>query len=175
MIDPDTGQTIAHPVRINRSAQWFPEHLGWVGKLFECRLATAGGFDVRHGEVLSLLHYEPGHRYKAHYDCISSKQAESAEGLAEGGQRSLTILLALGDDDYSGGETWFPHLDAGARATTGELLRFNNTNADGEPLRSSLHEGQPVTEGQKWLLSKWVREHETPYGREICLFPDSGN
>jgi prolyl 4-hydroxylase len=169
VIDPDTGKPIAHPVRINQCAQWYPEHLGWVGKLFETRLAVSGGYRAARGEVPSLLHYTPGQRYKAHLDCISDKQAGSQEGLAQGGQRTLTILLALGDDGYDGGETWFPHLEAGARAATGELLRFNNTGDDGQALRSSLHAGQPITAGEKWLLSKWVRERETPYGREICL------
>ncbi|MEJ2129627.1 MAG: 2OG-Fe(II) oxygenase [Woeseiaceae bacterium] len=169
VIDPDSGEAIAHPVRINQSAQWFPEQLGWIGKLFEQRLAVAGGYDVAHGEVPSLLHYGPGQRYKAHLDCISRKQAESPEGIEQGGQRTLTLLLSLGDDDYEGGETWFPHFDAGAKARTGELLRFNNTDAAGEPLRNSLHAGQPLASGEKWLLSKWVREKPTPYGREICL------
>jgi len=169
VIDPDTGKPIAHPVRINQCAQWYPEHLGWVGKLFERRLAAAGGFEVSHGEVPSLLHYTPGQRYKAHLDCISDKQAGSPEGRAQGGQRTLTILLALGDEGYEGGETWFPSVDAGAKAATGELLRFNNTDDDGQALRSSLHAGQPIIAGEKWLLSKWVRERETPYGREICL------
>ncbi len=175
VIDPDSGRAIAHPVRINQSAQWLPEHLGWTGKLFESRLAAAAGFELMHGEVPSLLHYGPGQRYKAHLDCISSKQAESAEGLAQGGQRTLTILLAMGNDDFTGGETFFPQLNAGAKVATGELLRFNNTDKDGHPLRSSLHEGKPVKIGQKWLLSKWVREKPTPYGLEIGVMAnDSG-
>jgi prolyl 4-hydroxylase len=169
VIDPDSGKAIAHPVRINQSAQWYPEQLGWIGKLFEQRLAATGDYDVSCGEVPSLLHYGPGQRYKAHLDCISSKQAESDEGIAQGGQRTLTLLLSLGNDDYEGGDTWFPHLEAGAKAGTGQLLRFNNTDEDGQPLRSSLHAGQPVTSSEKWLLSKWVRERTTPYGREICL------
>lgn len=169
VVDPQSGKTIAHPVRINQSAQWHPEQLGWVGKLFECRLAEACGYDVGNGEVLSLLHYRPGQRYKAHLDCIGTKQAESPDGLAEGGQRTMTVLLTLGDPDLVGGETNFPKLEASARAGIGELLRFNNTDADDRPLSASLHEGSPVQAGQKWLLSKWVRKLPTPYGREICL------
>jgi len=169
VIDPDTGKPIAHPVRINQCAQWYPEHLGWVGKLFETRLAASGGYRAAHGEVPSLLHYTPGQRYKAHLDCISDKQAGSPEGMAQGGQRTLTILLALGDEGYEGGDTWFPHLKASAKTAAGELLRFNNTTDNGQALSASLHAGHPVTAGEKWLLSKWVREHETPYGREISL------
>jgi len=169
VIDPDSGQAIAHPVRINQSTQWVPEMLGWVGKLFEIRLAETGQYAVSNGEVPSLLHYCPGQRYKAHLDCIGNKLAESEQGRAEGGQRTLTILLAMGNDDLTGGDTWFPRLKKGAKAAPGELLRFNNTDQDGQPLPNSLHEGQAVTSGQKWLLSKWVRANSTPYGREICL------
>ncbi len=169
VIDPDSGQSITHPLRINQSAQWPPEQLGWMGKLFEHRLAEAGQYAVATGEVPSLLHYRPGQRYEAHFDCIDSKIAESEDGRAQGGPRTLTILLAMGNDDYKGGETWFPRLRQGAKAATGELLRFNNTDDRGQPLRSSLHVGQVVTGGEKWLLSKWVRKYSTPYGREICL------
>ncbi len=123
-------------------------------------------FEWRSAELVAL---PPGQRYKAHLDCIDEKLAESEQGRAEGGQRTHTILLAMGNDDLEGGETWFPHLEKGAQSATGELMRFNNTDPDGQPLPNSLHEGQPVTSGEKWLLSKWVRANSTPYGREICL------
>jgi hypothetical protein len=169
VIDPDSGQPMMHPVRINQSAQWLPEQLGWVGKLVEQRLAQAAGFRADQGEVLSLLHYQPGQHYKAHYDCLSDEQAHSAEGLAQGGQRSLTVLLTLGDEGFTGGETYFPKLDVTAKVQPGELLRFNNTDEDGNPVSCSLHEGRPVQHGEKWLLSKWVREFATPYGRELAF------
>jgi hypothetical protein len=169
VVDPESGRTIAHPVRINQYAQWLPEHLGWAGKLFECRLAETSGYTVSHGEALSLLHYRPGQRYKAHLDCIPSKQVRSAEGQEQGGQRILTVLLALGDDDYTGGETNFPRLQGAVKAATGELLRFNNADADGQALPASLHEGCAIDSGEKWLLSKWVRQQSTPYGRETSI------
>jgi len=174
VIDPDSGRTIAHPVRINQYAQWLPEHLGWTGKLFECRLANTCGYTISHGEALSLLHYRPEQRYKAHLDCIGSKQARSVEGQEQGGQRILTVLLSLGDDDYTGGETNFPRLQGAAKAATGELLRFNNTDTEGHPLPASLHEGTAIDSGEKWLLSKWVRQQSTPYGREVSIHcPDA--
>jgi len=169
VIDPQSGKTIAHPIRINRSAQWLPEHLGWIGKLYECRLAETCRYEVSHGEALNLLHYQPEQRYKAHLDCIGNEQAASPEGQLQGGQRTLTVLLAMGNDDFAGGQTYFPRLKKGAKAATGELLRFNNTDANGKPLPASLHEGSPVETGEKWLLSKWVRQLPTPYGQEIGL------
>ena len=169
VVDPDSGRAIAHPVRINQSTQWYPELLGWLGKLLECRLATAAGYDVSNGEVLSLLHYRVGQRYKAHFDCIGEKLATSEQGLLQGGQRTMTVLLVMGDDDFKGGETNFPRLGTAARPAKGELLRFNNSDKEGRALPASLHEGKPIESGQKWLLSKWVRQRTTPYGRELDL------
>lgn len=81
----------------------------------------------------------------------------------------MTVLLAMGNDDFAGGETLFPRLEGSAKAAMGELLRFNNADADGKELPASLHEGSPVDSGEKWLLSKWVRQMTTPYGREIGI------
>ncbi len=165
---------MAHPVRINRSTQWLPEQLGWIGKLFECRLAESCGYEVAHGEVLNLLHYQRGQRYKSHLDCISSEQAESPAGRAQGGQRTMTILMGMDNVDFTGGETYFPKLKVGVQLAAGELLRFNNVDTDGHPLQSSLHEGKPLENGEKWLLSKWVRQLPTPYGREVVIVcPDN--
>ena len=169
VIDPDTGRPVQHPVRINRAAQWLPEHLGWTGKLLESRLAKAGGYEPVRGEVFSLLHYRVGEHYKAHYDCLPADQADSEAGRAQGGQRTMTVLLTLGAQGFEGGHTWFPRLEQGASPPVGGLLRFNNVDTAGQPLRASLHEGQPVTGGEKWLLSKWIRQYPTPYGNEIQL------
>ena len=169
VIDPNSGAAMAHPVRINRSTQWLPEQLGWIGKLFECRLAQSCAYEVAHGEVLNLLHYQPGQRYKPHLDCISREQADSPAGRAQGGQRTMTILMGMNNADFTGGETYFPKLEVGVQLGAGELLRFNNVDTDGQPLQSSVHEGKPLETGEKWLLSKWVRQLPTPYGSEVDI------
>ena len=75
----------------------------------------------------------------------------------------------MGDDDFVGGETRFPRLETSVRCATGEIIRFNNTDEQHKPLPASIHEGVAIDSGEKWLLSKWVRELSTPYGREIKL------
>ncbi|MFK8020978.1 MAG: 2OG-Fe(II) oxygenase [Pseudomonadales bacterium] len=169
VINPQSGKPMAHPIRVNRCAQWFPEQLGWVGKLLECRLAEAAAYQTSCGEVLTMLHYQKGHEYKPHVDCLSPQQAQSDEGKMQGGQRMMTVLFALGDDDVVGGETAFTELAVEVKAPSGTLIKFNNVGIAGEPLRASLHEGRAVQQGEKWMLSKWVREQPTPYGREVNL------
>jgi prolyl 4-hydroxylase len=41
------------------------------------------------------------------------------------------------------------------------LLWFNTLH-DRTPDRKTLHAGLPVKTGEKWLLSRWIRETEYP-------------
>ena len=74
-----------------------------------------------------------------------------------GGQRTWTAMVYLNDVD-EGGATWFPK--AGIRVTPrrGLLLAWNNMKPDGSPNDQTLHEGMPVVEGVKYIVTKWFRE-----------------
>ncbi|MEO0972945.1 MAG: 2OG-Fe(II) oxygenase [Pseudomonadota bacterium] len=170
VVDPRTGQRIAHPVRSATQAQWLPELLGWGGKLLEERLAVAGAYSRACGEVANLLCYDPGQAYQPHLDCLPPEASESAQGVSQGGQRLLTQLLGVVRAD-DGGATRFRELELSVVLGPGDLLAFTNATASGAPLVASRHSGEPVLKGRKWLLSKWVRQSKTPYGRELehCL------
>jgi prolyl 4-hydroxylase len=57
-----------------------------------------------------------------------------------------------------GGQTAF--LRAGIKVTPrlGNLLVWNNLDADGLPNPASLHQGLPVLAGTKYVITKWHRE-----------------
>ena len=42
------------------------------------------------------------------------------------------------------------------------MLAFDNVLNDGSPDKRSLHAGLPVTMGEKWLLSVWIRDRDQP-------------
>ena len=44
------------------------------------------------------------------------------------------------------------------RGQLGDALMFQNTGVDGQPNELMLHAGMPITGGQKWVASKWIRE-----------------
>ncbi|MEO0423749.1 MAG: 2OG-Fe(II) oxygenase [Pseudomonadota bacterium] len=167
VVDPRSGERVAHPVRDASYAQWLPELLGWHGKLLEQRLAQAGGYARECGEVTNLLRYAGGQAYKPHLDCLPPASVSSPDGQAQGGQRLLTQLLGVVAPE-SGGETRFEHLDIEVTLAPGDLLTFNNATEDGQPLVASRHAGAPVTGGEKAIMSKWVRQRTTPYGRELA-------
>ena len=49
-------------------------------------------------------------------------------------------------------------LDWSFKSRRGDALLWSNVKPDGaiEPL--TLHEGRPPASGEKWLLSKWMRD-----------------
>jgi prolyl 4-hydroxylase len=67
------------------------------------------------------------------------------------------VLIYL-NDEYTGGETDFPVLGWRYRGSPGDALAFRNVTAAGLPDVRTLHAGRPPAGGEKWLLSKWIRD-----------------
>lgn len=110
------------------------------------RIAAASGTDVANGEPLQVLRYRPGEEYRPHFDAIP--------GFAN--QRVLTCLVWL-NADYEGGETMFLATCLKAKGRRGDALLFRNTGPDGRRDEASVHAGLPVTRGEKWIASRWIR------------------
>jgi prolyl 4-hydroxylase len=72
-------------------------------------------------------------------------------------KRKYTFILAL-NDEYEGGKTSFPELDKSYRLNKGDALLFDTLNTWGRVNRKSLHGGEPVESGEKWICNLWVRE-----------------
>ena len=92
-------------------------------------------------EIPYVLDYSVGQEFQPHFD---------------GQQRVLTFLVYL-NDDYEGGETEFPVLGARWKGRKGEALFFWNVAPDGSLDERMLHAGLPVTRGEKWMLTQWIR------------------
>jgi prolyl 4-hydroxylase len=80
---------------------------------------------------------------------------------ASGGQRTWTAMIYLNDVE-EGGATWFPQAGLRVAPRKGLLLAWNNMAPDGSPNTRTLHEGMPVVEGTKYIITKWFRE--SPWG-----------
>lgn len=124
------------------------------------RIADAMGVPMGNQEPSNVLRYGPGEEYKAHFDFITESEANRRE-LAAVGQRVCTLLIYL-NEGYEGGETEFPVLQWKYKGRPGDALMFWNVGPDGQPDRQTLHAGLPVTQGEKWLFSKWVRARAYP-------------
>jgi predicted 2-oxoglutarate/Fe(II)-dependent dioxygenase YbiX len=130
--------------------------------LVNLRIAAAIGVPLAHQEPTNFLHYARGQQYIPHFDFFTqAEEAGFAHELRTIGQRIVTVLVYL-NEGYEGGETEFPKLGWRFKGKLGDALIFWNLNQQGERELDSLHAGLPVTKGEKWLLSKWVRQRPVP-------------
>ena len=113
--------------------------------------------DPKNGETMQGQRYDIGQQFRAHHDYFHDTEKYWADMVRCGGQRTWTAMVYL-NDVPDGGATWFPK--AGIRVTPqrGLLLAWNNMKADGSPNELTLHEGMPVVEGVKYIVTKWFRE-----------------
>jgi prolyl 4-hydroxylase len=54
-------------------------------------------------------------------------------------------------------------LNLSVPALAGSTLWFRNCHKDGQVDDRSLHGGDPVEQGEKWVVTKWFRERPTKY------------
>ncbi len=122
----------------------------------EHRLATLLDMPVSHGESLQILNYRVGQEYQPHFDWFSPQQDGFKKVTSRGGQRIASVIMYL-NTPPGGGGTHFPEADFTVTALRGSAVYFAYQSGD----RSSLHAGLPVTAGEKWIATKWLRER--PY------------
>ncbi|GGA47405.1 2OG-Fe(II) oxygenase [Dyella nitratireducens] len=120
----------------------------------EQRIATMLSIPVDHGEGLQVLHYLPGQQYDAHYDWFNPEQPGFAAITAKGGQRIASLVMYLNTPEEGGG-TAFPEVGLTVTALRGSAVYFAYDTGD----EASLHAGLPVQKGEKWIATKWLREH----------------
>ena len=156
-VHPHTGELIRNEIRTSSSSNFDPVSRDHFIFSVEERIAAATHTTVDQGEPLNVLYYRIAEEYKFHYDFLSPNNEDERRLLKEGGQRKYTFLISL-NEEYSGGETYFPRLDVKYRGRLGDALMFQNTGVDGQPNELMLHAGMPITGGQKWVASKWIRE-----------------
>jgi len=108
-------------------------------------------------ESPQIAKYTKGQFFKEHYDHISTITEEGNEHLKRGGQRICTVLIYLNEVE-SGGSTCFKKLGFKVKPKTGSALIFFPATLDGvyDPL--TLHEAEPIEEGEKWVCQVWIRQ-----------------
>lgn len=164
--DPRSGRQIEHPIRSSYSMTFMPWLVDPSVAMIQRLLATHCNMHPHQCEVLGMLRYQPGQAYQLHYDAFAEDGAGADRVLRDGGQRIRTALVYL-NEDYTGGETRMEYLDIQVKGSTGDLLMFDNVDAEGVQHRDSLHAGKSVESGTKWLLSQWYRERETEFTRQM--------
>jgi prolyl 4-hydroxylase len=121
-----------------------------IATKIERRFASIMNVPVEHGEGLHILNYKPGQEYKAHYDYFAENSPASKNN------RISTLVIYLNDVE-EGGETFFPKLNLSVSPKKGMAVYFEYFYQDTALNELTLHGGAPVTKGEKWVATQWVR------------------
>ena len=122
---------------------------------FEARVAALLGWPLENGEGLQILRYGPGAEYKPHYDWFDPAEPGTPLILERGGQRVGSLVCYLNTPE-AGGATVFPDIGLEVAPVRGNAVFFSYDRP--HPATRSLHGGAPVTAGEKWVATKWLRE-----------------
>ncbi len=148
--DSDTGAVRVDAVRSNNMS-WVDNDHPLIRSLNQ-RIAALTVTPLENQEPLQVLHYRPGEEYVPHHDAFTPGNLQ----LEHGGNRIATVILYL-NSVPAGGGTYFPEMDMRVFPHAGLGLFFRSVN-DGQVLQKSLHAGEPVLQGEKWIATKWIRE-----------------
>ena len=122
---------------------------------FEARVAALLGWPLENGEGLQILRYGPGAEYKPHHDWFDPAEPGTPLILERGGQRVGSLVCYLNTPE-AGGATVFPYIGLEVAPVRGNAVFFSYDRP--HPATRSLHGGAPVTAGEKWVATKWLRE-----------------
>lgn len=126
-------------------------------QLLEARIARLLNWPLEYGEGLQILNYRPGAQYRPHHDYFAPDEPGTPAILERGGQRVATLVVYLNEVE-AGGCTVFPETGLRVHPQIGQAVFFSYARPD--PESRTLHGGDPVLRGEKWIATKWLRERE---------------
>ena len=163
VINPEGGKAgMASEVRTSMSTYLPFAVVDLIGRYVELKIISETGEQLEKSEPMSILRYAPGEFYRPHVDYFDPDLPTTPELLEDGGQRTASAVTYLAAPSAGGG-TSFPKLNLSVPAVAGSTLWFRNCHADGRIDDRSLHAGDTVTGGEKWVVTKWFREKPTRY------------
>ncbi len=109
---------------------------------------------LNHLEYGQCVSYTKGQEYRAHFDTLDESTPFGQEMIARYGQRRVTVLFYL-NEDFEGGDTYFPTLDYKIQPQQGTAVVFYSLDALGRLDPDALHAGLPVFSGRKYAFNLW--------------------
>lgn len=125
--------------------------------MLDRRISELMNCPVENGEGLQVLRYGRNAKNTPHFDFLVPSNQANIESIARSGQRISTLVIYL-NNVISGGETVFPEIGLSVLPKKGNAVYFEYTNSLRQVDMKSIHAGAPVFEGEKWAVTKWMRE-----------------
>ena len=158
VMSPQSGRDQVAMHRSSEGMFFRPAETPFVAAI-ERRIAELMNCPLRNGEGLQLLHYHPGALSAPHFDFLTPGSEANDASLARSGQRTSTLVIYLNDVE-AGGETTFPEIGLSITPRLGHAVHFEYVNSRGDVDLKSVHAAAPVVAGEKWVLTKWMRDRE---------------
>jgi prolyl 4-hydroxylase len=155
VVDPRTGTNTEVDYRNSDGMFFRLREDPFIAQLDE-RLSALMNCPVENGEGLQVLRYGPGGHTRPHFDFLVPSNPATSESIARSGQRISTLIVYL-NDVLEGGETVFPEIGLSVVPRRGDALYFEYTNSRMQVDLKSAHGGAPVSQGEKWVVTKWMR------------------
>ena len=153
-VETRTGASAVNPARTSEGMFFEPGEFPVCARL-EQRIATLLDWPLENGEGLQVLRYGPGTEYLPHYDYFDPSEAGTPAILKRGGQRVGSLVCYL-NTPQAGGATVFPDIGLEVAPVQGNGVFFSYDRP--HPSTRTLHGGAPVSAGEKWVATRWLRE-----------------
>ncbi|CAG7657523.1 2OG-Fe(II) oxygenase [Paenibacillus allorhizosphaerae] len=136
------------------NSMFFEESEDELIQKIETRVSELMNIPVSHAEPLQILHYKAGEQYHPHFDYFTAGNVVN--------NRISTLVMYLNDVE-NGGETYFPSLRFAVTPKKGSAVYFEYFYNDNRLNELTLHAGNPVTIGEKWVATQWMRRQRNRY------------
>ena len=156
VVDPDTGLDKTAEHRDSEGMFFALNETPFISKL-DKRISELMNCPVENGEGLQVLRYGKLAKNTPHFDFLQPSNQKNRDSLARSGQRISTLVIYLNTVE-SGGETVFPEVGLAISAQQGNAAYFEYGNSLRQVDPRSVHAGAPVHVGEKWAVTKWMRE-----------------
>jgi prolyl 4-hydroxylase len=156
IVDPATGHDV---VADHRTSQGMFFRLGeddLISRL-DRRISEVMNLPVENGEGFQVLYYPTGAVNTPHFEFLQPSNPANQASIARSGQRVSTLIAYLNDVE-EGGETVFPEAGWNVGPLQGNAVYFEYCNRLGQVDARSVHGSNAVTRGEKWVLTKWMRQ-----------------
>jgi prolyl 4-hydroxylase len=156
IVDLQSGQDVVAAYRDSLGMFFRLRETAFIARL-DRRISELMNLPVENGEGLQVLYYPTGAASAPHVDFLQIANEANRASIARSGQRVSTMVTYL-NDVPAGGETSFPELGWAATPCLGHAVYFEYCDSRGSVDWRSVHAGNPVLEGEKWVASKWMRQ-----------------
>lgn len=142
------------------STSFIPESKTPTGKQILNKIKKYIPIDYAESTRIQVQKYTQTQQYNPHYDTFEQKDGKD--------QRNWTFMIYLNNVE-EGGHTYFPKINLRVKPKKGTAVFWNNLDKDGCRHPATLHMGESVTKGVKYICTIWFRKKEY----DICNKQDS--